>query len=77
MSSGPRLAPSSLNWTPATPTLSDAVALTVTVPARFAPAAGAVRFTVGLVVSGIAGVVALAAADGAELLPVASKALTV
>src|SRR2546422_10345793 len=50
--SAPRLAPSSLNWTPTTPTLSVAVAETVIVPAMVAPADGAVSATVGGVVSG-------------------------
>ena len=45
--------PSSLNCTPATPTLSEAVAETVTaVPETVAPLAGVVRETVGGVVSG-------------------------
>ena len=44
-------APSSRNWTPATPTLSVALALTLTVPDTVAPAAGAVMATVGAVVS--------------------------
>src|SRR3989475_7025235 len=52
VSSAPRLAPSSLNCTPATPTLSVALAETVTVPATVAPAAGAVIDTVGGMVSG-------------------------
>ena len=42
-----------LNCTPATPTLSEAVAVRVTVPDTVAPAAGAVRLTVGAVVSGL------------------------
>src|SRR5206468_1123308 len=50
--SAPRLAPSSLNCTPATPTLSVALAETVTVPVTVAPLDGAVRETVGGVVSG-------------------------
>src|SRR6059036_2072118 len=50
--SAPRLAPSSLNWTPTTPTLSVALAETVTVPVTVAPLDGAVRETVGGVVSG-------------------------
>jgi hypothetical protein len=45
------LAPSSLNWTAATATLSPAVALTSVVPLRVAPAVGAVIATVGGVVS--------------------------
>ena len=40
-----------MNWTPTTPSLSVAVAETVTVPARVAPAAGVVMETVGGVVS--------------------------
>src|SRR5438552_7231009 len=51
VTSAPRLAPSSLNWTPTTPTLSVALAETVTVPATGEPAAGAVTVTDGGVVS--------------------------
>src|SRR5216117_2877129 len=51
VSSAPRLAPSSRNCTPATPTLSDALAVTATVPDTVAPEAGAVRVTLGGVVS--------------------------
>src|SRR3989344_6415154 len=51
VSSAPTLAPSTLNCTPVTPTLSDALAEMVTVPETVAPSAGAVRETVGLVVS--------------------------
>ncbi len=52
VSSAPRFAPSSRNWTPDTPTLSDAEAETVTaVPRTVAPAAGAVTETVGGVAS--------------------------
>ncbi len=51
MSSAPRLAPSSRNWTPATPTLSAAVAVTVVVAETVAPAVGAVTETVGGVAS--------------------------
>src|SRR5947208_8057114 len=50
-SSGPRLAPSSWNWTRSTPTLSEAVAVTLIVPDTGSPLAGAVRLTVGGVVS--------------------------
>src|SRR5213594_2249901 len=49
--SAPRLAPSSLNWTPTTPTLSVALAETVSVPDTVAPPAGAVIETAGGVVS--------------------------
>jgi hypothetical protein len=53
VSSAERLTPSSLNWTPTTPTLSAAVAETVVVvPKTVAPLAGAVMDTVGGVVSG-------------------------
>src|SRR3989338_7552750 len=52
VSSVPRFAPSSLNWTPATPTLSEAVAETVTEPDTVAPSAGEVMDTVGGVGSG-------------------------
>ena len=41
MSSAPRLAPSRVNWTPATATLSEAFAETGVVPETLAPAAGA------------------------------------
>src|SRR5688572_26130403 len=51
VSSFPRLTPSSRNWTPATPTLSEALAVIVTVPVTELPAAGAVRVAVGEVVS--------------------------
>src|SRR5205823_6158445 len=53
----PRFAPSSLNWTPTMPTLSAALAETVTVPATVAPAAGAVIETEGGVVSALGGTV--------------------
>jgi hypothetical protein len=52
VSSAPRLAPSSWNWTLATPTLSVALADTLTVPDTLAPLAGAVMEMVGGVVSG-------------------------
>ena len=52
MSSLPTAEPSTKNWTPATPTLSDAEALTVVVPETVAPEAGDVMLTVGGVVSG-------------------------
>ena len=51
MSTAPISLPSTLNWTPATATLSDASAVIVIVPETFAPSAGAVRETVGAVVS--------------------------
>jgi hypothetical protein len=55
--------------------LSLAVAVTVTVPDTV-PATGAVIDTDGSVVSGVK-VVALAAADGLDTFPAASKAATV
>ncbi len=51
VSSAPRFAPSSLNCTPTTPTLSLAVALTVTVPETVEPPVGLVTATLGGVVS--------------------------
>src|SRR5207244_10696398 len=71
VTSAPRLAPSSLNCTPPTPTLSAAVAVTETVPATVLPAIGAVMETVGGVVSVVA--VTLTAAEVARL-PAASEA---
>ena len=55
MSSVPRLAPSSLNCRPATPTLSEAFAETVIVPETVEAAAGEDIATVGGVVSGEGG----------------------
>ena len=51
MSSAPRFAPSSGNYTPTTPTLSFAFAETGTLPVTLEPAVGAVRDTVGGVLS--------------------------
>src|SRR5438128_2331909 len=51
---GPRLLASSLNWPPTTPTLSEALAETVTaVPETVAPLAGALMETTGGVLSAI------------------------
>src|SRR5207247_1533838 len=50
-SSTPRLAPSSRNCTPTTPTLSEALAVTLVVPPTVAPETGEVMLTVGGVVS--------------------------
>ncbi len=71
MSSAPKDVPSSRNWTPATPTLSEAAADRVTVPWTVAPLAGEVTDTVGCVVSGT---VTVTVAD-VVLLPVASRAI--
>src|SRR5436190_21805537 len=51
VSSAPSVAPSRPNCTPATPTLSEALAVTLIVPFTGAPLAGAVMLTVGGVVS--------------------------
>src|SRR5436190_1920837 len=76
VSSAPKFAPSTLNCTPATPTLSEALAVTVTaVPATVAPPAGAVTVTVGAVVSPLL-TVTVTAADVA-VLPAASRATAV
>ena len=53
VSSAPRLAPSSLNRTPTTPTLSEALAATVTALETVAPAAGPVIETNGDVPSDV------------------------
>ena len=73
VSADPRLAPSRVNWTLATPTLSDAVAETVTVPLTVAPEAGALRLTEGLVVSATLFTVTVRDADVVTL-PAASAA---
>ena len=74
VSSPPRATSSSKNWTPATPTLSAASAETVTVPDTLVPLAGAVRLTVGGVVSLFTATVI--AAD-VVVLPAASRARAV
>src|SRR5947207_900765 len=77
-SSAPRFAPSSLNWTPTTPTLSLAFADTVTVPVTDAPAAGAVIATVGGVRSSVVNVQSPEIAGGvASLLTVTVTAADV
>ena len=72
--SAPRFAPSTLNWTPTTATLSEALADTGTLPATVDPAAGAVIDTVGAVVSLFT--VTLTAAD-VVVLPDESRAMAV
>jgi hypothetical protein len=74
VSSAPRLAPSSLNWTPTTPTLSDAPAVTSRNPTRTAPAAGAVIETDGAAVSAVT--CACAWPDAGPTFPAASWAVT-
>src|SRR2546426_9335596 len=75
VSTGPRLTSLSLNWTLATLTSSAAVAETMIAPETALSAAGAVRDTVGGVVSG-AGAVVKITADGCTPFPVASFDLT-
>ena len=75
MSSAPSAAPSNKNCTPTTPTLSVALALTVTVALTVAPFAGAVIATVGGVVS-VFDTVTTTAADVA-VFPAASRARAV
>src|ERR1700740_2710721 len=47
VTSVPAFTPSSRNWTPATPALSEALAVTLIVPPTVAPGAGDVMLTVG------------------------------
>src|SRR6266853_1200398 len=78
MSSAPKLAPSILNCTPATPTLSEALAVTVTVADTVSPFPGEVMLTAGGVVSG-GGALDTVTVTGAEVvrLPAASRATAV
>ena len=73
VSSTPRFAAPSRNWTPATPTSSEAPAVTETVPLTVAPAAGAVIETAG---GWSAGTTAVTCADAPLMLPAASSAVT-
>jgi hypothetical protein len=74
VSSEPTLLPSSLNWTPETPTLSEALALSVTLlPDMLAPAEGAVRLTVGGVGSGDAAITTVVVAVAVPSVPVQDK----
>ena len=73
MSSLPRLAAPSRNWTPATPTSSEAPAVTATVPLTVAPPAGAVIETVG---GWSAGTTAVTCAEAPLTFPAASSAVT-
>ena len=80
MSSEPTFAPSSLNCTPTTPTLSEAVAATLAVPETVAPAVGLVSPTDGAVVSLGGGVLEFDTVTlrcELELLPAASRATAV
>jgi hypothetical protein len=73
VSSTPKGSPSSRNWTPATPTLSEAAAVTATAPLTVDPEAGEVIATVGGVWS------ETVTLTGAEVvaLPAASRATAV
>jgi hypothetical protein len=51
ITSAPRFAPSKINWTPTTPTLSLALAETVVVPETTEPPLGAEMLTVGAILS--------------------------
>src|SRR5215831_9829426 len=81
VTSAPRFAPSSRNWTPATPMLSEALAETVIVPVTEEPLNGLVIETVGGVVSdGVSDSVLLAVTiTAAEVVrfPAASRAIAV
>src|SRR5256885_6624784 len=71
--SAPSAAPSSVNCTPTTATLSPAEAVTLTVPLTIAPSVGALRTTVGGVVSPAS--VTDASFEGGPTLPAASCAV--
>ena len=73
MSSAPTAVPSTLNCTPATATLSDALALSVTNPLTV-PAGGLVNVTVGGV--GSPCITAVACPDGGPTFPAPSCAVT-
>ena len=78
MSSDPRLFPSSLNWTPTTPTLSEAVDETVTeLPETVELFAGAVKETVGDVVSGGRFTVRVKLVEAVPALPSVTVTVTV
>ena len=74
VSSAPSGVLSTRNCTPATATLSAAVALRLTVPDTVAPLAGAVRLTVGAVMSGL---LTVTLTDFVVVLPAASRATAV
>ena len=74
MSAVPRSAPSRRNCTEVTLRLSDALAVTLTVPDTVEPAVGAVSETLGAVVS--PATVAAASIEAGLALPAASAATT-
>ena len=67
VTAAPRGLPSSRNCTPDTPTLSPAAAATSATPDTLAPAAGAVRLTVGACASGVLTILTMLATDGTPL----------
>ena len=71
--SEPIAAASTKNVTDVTPTASDAVAVTATVPVTCAPPAGAVMLTAGAVVSGGGATFTVTVAD-VPMFPAASRA---
>src|SRR5207249_12045466 len=73
VSSAPKLAPSILNCTPATPTLSAALAVIVTVAGTVWPFAGELMLTVGGGSSG-GGALATVSVTGAERVVLAAAA---
>jgi hypothetical protein len=74
VSSVPRGTPSSRNWTPATPTSSAAVAVTVMVPETLDPGLGDVTDAVGGVVSGGGPFDTVTVAEEEPVLPAPSRA---
>ena len=74
VSSAPRSVPSTLKRTPATPTLSAAVAETVRTSDTVEPAGGLVRVTVGATVSGTGFATVTVRAVDDRWLPAASRA---
>src|SRR5438094_10169852 len=79
-SSDPNAAPSSFNWTPTTPTLSEAVDEIITVPETGEPSMGVATDTAGGVVSDVGGAALLTlTVTGADVpeLPAASRATAV
>jgi ribose/xylose/arabinose/galactoside ABC-type transport system permease subunit len=71
--------PSTRNFTPTTPTLSEAVAVMVTVPETVVLLAGPVMLTVGALVSSVAcgaAAITCAKADGAGVAALATSAVT-
>lgn len=74
MSAEPRLTPFNWNWTDETPTLSDAVADTVTVPLTVALLAGALSATAGAIESAVALFTVIEMVPDVDTLPAASRA---